>query len=140
MTVTKTPRISVAAGVLLDADGRVLVAQRHAGGHQGGWWEFPGGKINERESAYEALVRELREELTITVTGAEPLLVHTHEYPERTVVLHFFRVSAFAGTPVGAEGQPIKWLAIDRLADEGLLPADLPVVDRLLNSEAANPN
>lgn len=129
------PSISVAAGILRDAAGRVLIAQRPAGGHLAGWWEFPGGKIVADESPRQALDRELAEELNITVLSASKLLTFAHEYPERTVTLHAYRVARYSGQPVGAEGQTVQWAYPDELLDLGLLPADLPIVTALQSAD-----
>ena len=125
------PSINVAAGVLTDDRGRVLIAQRPVGSHQAGWWEFPGGKINAAESSYDGLVRELDEELGITVHAARELLSYTHDYPERSVTLHVFVVERYSGRPHGAEGQALQWGRVDALMDVGLLVADLPIVEAL---------
>ena len=129
-------RIQVAAGVLTDSQGRVLIAQRAQHGHQGGAWEFPGGKVAPRESPREALDRELQEELGIRVQSARKLLTLEHDYPDRAVCLHFFRVQQWYGEPVGREGQPLSWLLPAELMDAGLLPADQPVVNKLMEERA----
>lgn len=129
------PEIVVAAGILTDANGRALIARRPDGAHQAGWWEFPGGKLRLGETPLEGLTRELREELGIEVRAAQPLLSYRHDYPERVVHLHVWRVNEFAGEPAGAEGQPLCWLPIGELLEAGLLPADRPIVDALLAEE-----
>jgi len=123
--------IDVAAGVLTDDRGRVLIARRPADKHQAGWWEFPGGKINATESAYDGLVRELAEELGITVHSARELLSYTHEYPERSVTLHVFVIERYSGRIHGVEGQALRWESVDVLMETGLLPADVPIVEAL---------
>lgn len=123
--------ITVAAGVLKDAGGRVLIAQRPPGGHVGGHWEFPGGKLNDGELPGQALVRELQEELGITVESASPLMTYRHAYPERVVELHVFLVASYTGEPRGVEGQPLRWVAPDELESAGLLEADLPIAAAL---------
>ncbi|MAF84494.1 MAG: 8-oxo-dGTP diphosphatase MutT [Gammaproteobacteria bacterium] len=125
------PSINVAAGILIDDFNRVLIAERLAGGHQAGWWEFPGGKINAVESSYEGLVRELAEELGITVYTASELLTYSYEYPERLVKLYVFVVENYSGQPTGVEGQALRWEPVAALMEVGLLPADLPIVDAL---------
>ena len=125
--------ISVAAGVLIDDTGRVLIAQRPAGAHQAGWWEFPGGKVGPSESAYDGLVRELTEELGITVLAASKLLTYQHVYPERAVTLHVFVVEDYSGQPAAVEGQALRWEPVSALMEVGLLPADLPIVEALLS-------
>lgn len=122
------PEITVAAGVLCDGGGRVLIAQRPEGLHQAGWWEFPGGKLTEGESPADGLRRELAEELGITVLRAEALIDYAHSYPDRRVNLHVWLVIDYAGDPVGAEGQALRWVAVENLMDAGLLPADEPII------------
>jgi 8-oxo-dGTP diphosphatase len=123
--------IDVAAGVLFDAQHRVLITQRPAGKHQAGWWEFPGGKVRSIETPRQALERELLEELGIEVRRAAVLVTYSHDYPDRTVNLHVWEVTEFSGQPTGLEGQPLQWTAVPELMDAGLLPADLPIVERL---------
>lgn len=123
--------IPVAAGVLRDASSRVLIARRPDGGHAGGFWEFPGGKIQSGESPLQALCRELAEEIGIQVSTAVPLMTFRHSYPERVVELHVFEVSHYSGEPQGLEGQPLRWVAVDELATAGLLAADLPIAEAL---------
>lgn len=83
------------------------------------------------ESAYEALVRELDEELGITVQSARALMTYTHEYPERIVTLHVFIIERYSGEPRSVESQALRWESIAALMDAGLLPADLPIVAAL---------
>ncbi|MBS3823966.1 MAG: Nudix family hydrolase [Wenzhouxiangellaceae bacterium] len=123
--------IEVAAAVLRDAAGRVLVSRRPAGRHLAGMWEFPGGKIEPGETAAEALVRELREELGIESGPVRPLVAVRHEYPEEVVRLRLHEVHSFSGSPHGAEGQDIRWVAMERLAALDMPPADRPMI-RLL--------
>lgn len=121
----------VAAGILRDPVGRVLITERLCDGPFDGLWEFPGGKINGDETVVEALQRELAEELGIEVTGLQPFMELHHEYPDRIVDLEFFLVSDWRGEPEGLEGQGLRWVAIDELDERELLPADAPVVERL---------
>jgi 8-oxo-dGTP diphosphatase len=129
------PRIEVAAAVLRDADGRVLVTQRLPGRHLAGLWEFPGGKIEEGESPNAALARELHEELGIEAGPMRPLVSVTHDYEEKTVRLRLFEVRAFAGTPEGREGQALKWVDAEELRALDMPAADRPLV-RLLDLDA----
>lgn len=123
--------LHVVAGALCDARGKVLIAQRPAGKHMAGGWEFPGGKKSNTETPFAALVRELREELAIDVQTAEPLIAYTHHYPDREVYLDLWRVTSYCGTPVSAEGQPIKWVEVLELDTVGLLEADQPMIASL---------
>jgi 8-oxo-dGTP diphosphatase len=124
------PRIHVVAGVLEDAAGRVLVAQRPAGKSQAGSWEFPGGKLDPGEDRLAGLARELEEELGIRVRShaARPLLRYLHRYPELEIDLDAWRVPAWDGEPHGLEGQAIAWRAAETLLETGLLPADAAIV------------
>lgn len=123
--------IHVAAGVLRDDSGRVLIAQRPPDKHAGGAWEFPGGKLQAGETPRAALDRELREEIGIRIGRAAELVEYTHAYPDRDVRLSVFLVSAWDGEPHSLESQPLRWLAVDDLLAHGLLPADRPIVSAL---------
>ena len=121
----------VAAGILCDAEGRVLIAERLGGGPFQGLWEFPGGKISDGESAAEALSRELAEELGIEVIACASFMRLRHEYDDRIVSIEFFIVSDWVSEPVGREGQELRWVPRERLDAGELLPADVPVVEAL---------
>ena len=121
----------VAAGILCDSSGRVLIAERLGGGPFHGLWEFPGGKIVANETPLEALSRELAEELGIEVTTCASFMNLRHEYDDRIVTIEFFIVSAWNSEPVGREGQALRWVPRDRLDADELLPADVPVVEAL---------
>lgn len=120
--------IHVAAGVLLDQQGRVLVQRRRDDAHVGGTWEFPGGKVDSGESREMALARELREELGIEVRRGRPLIRIHHEYPEKTVLLDVWRIEIYDGEPRGLEGQPLQWIAPEELPTLEMPPADRPIV------------
>ncbi len=128
------PEIHVVAGVIGNAAGEVLIAQRTAGRELAGAWEFPGGKLVAGEGALEALRRELREELGIEVIDAAPLIDYRHHYPARIVRLDVWRVLRYTGVPRGCEGQPLRWEAPSRLLAHGLLEADRPIVAALLSA------
>ncbi len=100
----------VVAGILRDAQGRVLLAQRPAGKHLAGLWEFPGGKVEEGEAPVDALARELREEIGIVVESAQPLIGIPHAYPEKTILLDVWRVTRYSGTSHSHEGQRLAWV------------------------------
>src|SRR5436190_4056868 len=105
--------LEVAAAVIERADGAFLLAQRPAGKVYAGWWEFPGGKVDEGESADAALSRELHEELGIDVRRAYPWITRVYVYPHATVRLNFFRVIAWSGEPHPREEQAIRWQRLD---------------------------
>lgn len=121
-------RVHVAAAVIRGADGRVLIARRPDDKHQGGLWEFPGGKVEEGEPVQAALARELEEELGIRVERARPLIRVAHDYPDKQVLLDVWEVSAFSGEPHGAEGQPLAWVAPRELPDYEFPAANRPIV------------
>jgi 8-oxo-dGTP diphosphatase len=118
------------AGVLQDADGRVLIAQRPEGRSLAGAWEFPGGKLLAGEERFAGLARELEEELGIRVPPgrARPLIRYLHRYPDLEIELDAWRVLAWEGEPQGLEQQAVAWRQPDVLLDFGLLPADAPIV------------
>jgi len=123
--------VLVAAGVLVNADGAVLLARRPAKVHQGGLWEFPGGKVELNEAPGAALQRELAEELGIEVVAYRPLIRVRHTYAERVVVLDVYSVTEYRGTPRGLEGQPLAWVMPDRLHDYPMPAADRPIVQAI---------
>jgi len=125
------PRLRVVAAALFDAAGRVLIAQRPAGKHMAGWWEFPGGKVASGENDRDALVRELREELGVETRPDREVAGLSHEYPDRIVDLVLWRAELVSGEPRGLDGQALKWVACQALGHERLLPADAPLVDAL---------
>jgi len=124
--------VPVAAAVIVSADGRVLLAQRPAGKPYAGYWEFPGGKLERGETPRHALVRELQEELGLTVRRAAPWLVQRFVYPHAHVELHFFRVYAWDGEPVGHDGQAFAWQTPGHFDVAPLLPANTMVLRALL--------
>lgn len=121
-------RVHVAAAVIRDEQGRVLISQRPGHVHQGGLWEFPGGKLEPGETAAGALRREIHEELGITVQAARPLIRVVHDYPDKSVLLDVWRVEDFAGKPVGCEGQAIKWVVGEDLARYPFPAANIPII------------
>ncbi len=125
---------NVAAGILCDPDGRVLIAERLGDGPFHGLWEFPGGKIGDDETALEALARELAEELGIEITACASFMNLRHEYDDRIVTIEFFIVSDWESEPVGREGQALRWVPRERLDAGELLPADVPVIEALQQS------
>ncbi len=138
-----TPRVQgmgavrVAAGVIRRSDGRVLVSRRLPGRHMAGAWEFPGGKVQAPETPRQALGRELREELGISVRRARRIMSYEQEYPDRLIALHFYQVSEYSGVPRGCERQELAWELPERLAELGFLPADRPLVELLIQQTAS---
>ncbi|UVL60736.1 Nudix family hydrolase [Pseudomonas sp. B21-032] len=121
-------RVHVAAAVIRGTDGRILIARRADSQHQGGLWEFPGGKVEDGEAVEVALARELHEELGIVVTAARPLIKVKHDYPDKQVLLDVWEVNGFSGEPHGAEGQPLAWVTARELPDYDFPEANQPIV------------
>jgi mutator protein MutT len=115
-------------GVVLDEAGRALIAQRTAGKHHAGGWEFPGGKLEAGEPRMDGLARELREELGIVISTPRPLIRVTHTYPYAQVLLDVWVIRKFSGRPVGLDGQALRWCPMRELSDANLLPADEPIL------------
>jgi 8-oxo-dGTP diphosphatase len=118
----------VAVGVIKNSAGQILIALRDDTRHQGGLWEFSGGKIEPEETAEYALKREIKEELGIDVIQATPLITINHQYPNKTVQLHVFTVEHFTGEPHGAENQPIRWVNPCDLKNYAFPAANLPII------------
>ncbi len=120
--------VHVAVGLVFNAEGEVLVSRRRPGGHLGGLWEFPGGKVEAGETAAQALRRELAEELGIDARRAFPVKKVFHRYEDRAVLLDVWRVAEHAGRPRGLEGQEVAWRPLERLRPEDFPAADAPVI------------
>lgn len=125
--------VLVAACALIDADGRILLAQRPKGKSMEGLWEFPGGKVEPGETPEETLVRELREELAIETRVAclAPLTFASHAYPAFHLLMPLYVCRRFEGTPRGVEGQALKWVRPQALRDYPMPPADEPLIPML---------
>ena len=123
--------IHVMAGAIADASGRILVGKRPDHVHQGGLWEFPGGKLEPGESPEAGLARELAEELGIQVRASRPLIRVHHDYGDRHILLDVHRVDDYAGVPHGREGQPLDWLAPEEMDPAAFPAADRPIITAL---------
>lgn len=124
-------QIHVMAGAIADDAGRILVTRRPEHVHQGGLWEFPGGKLEPGEDPQQGLARELAEELGITVYASRPLIRVHHDYGDRHILLDVRRVEAFGGTPCGLEGQPLDWLRPEAMDPDRFPAADRPIITAL---------
>jgi 8-oxo-dGTP diphosphatase len=129
--VVTHPPINVVAGIIRRDDGRLLITQRLAEDTLGGYWEFPGGKVELGEELRAALHRELAEELGVeTEIGAEIQRL-VHAYPDRDVRLFFFEASILSGEPQRLEVADLRWVTIDELMDYQFPEADIPLLERL---------
>jgi 8-oxo-dGTP diphosphatase len=125
------PIVHVVAAALVDADGRVLLAQRPEGKHLAGYWEFPGGKVESGETPLQALQREIHEEIGVRVASAEPLIRIPWRYAAKRILLDVYRVRAFDGVPHSCEGQALKWVPATALDPNEMPAADHPVIHAL---------
>jgi 8-oxo-dGTP diphosphatase len=123
-----------AACALVDVDGRVLIAQRPSGKSMAGLWEFPGGKVEDGEQPEQTLIRELKEELGITVSDAclAPLTFASHSYPDFHLLMPLYVCRRWEGTVIATEGQRLAWVKPNRLRDYEMPPADVPLVAHLM--------
>ena len=125
--------VLVAACALIDADGRVLIARRPEGRPMAGLWEFPGGKVEGTERLEETLIRELREELGISVKEEclAPLTFASHTYPDFQLLMPLYVCRRWEGTVTPLEGQQLAWVRPNRLRDYPMPPADIPLISHL---------
>lgn len=123
--------VHVAVGVIVNEQQQVLIAKRADHLHQGGLWEFPGGKVESGERVEQALARELYEELGLQVDQPEALMEVRHDYGDKSVLLDVWLVREFSGVASGREGQPIVWAPLSRLGDYAFPAANQPIIDRL---------
>ncbi len=119
--------IHVAVAVIKNSNGKILLSKRPDHVHQGGLWEFPGGKVESNESVQQALVRELKEELDIIATAFTPLISIPHQYPDKTVLLDVWEITEFSGTAKSNEGQPLSWVDHNQLAAHSLVATQFPL-------------
>ena len=130
------PRLLLVVAVaLVDTDGRVLVSERPAGKQLAGLWEFPGGKVEPGERPEETLIRELAEELGITVEEPclAPLTFASHAYPDFHLLMPLYVCRRWEGTPRSLEGQALKWVYPKALRDLAMPPADAPLIPFLVD-------
>jgi 8-oxo-dGTP diphosphatase len=129
-----TKTVLVAACALIDADGRVLIAQRPQGKPMAGLWEFPGGKVEQGERPEQTLIRELKEELGIVVSEPclAPLTFASHSYPDFHLLMPLYVCRRWEGMVTATEGQQLAWVKPNRLRDYAMPPADVPLVPHLI--------
>ena len=123
--------VTAVAAVIRDDDGRLLLTKRFEGAHLGGLWEFPGGKVELGETLRETLVREIREELEVSIHVGPLVLEQKHAYPDRTVHLHFFECQILDGEPSSKESREMAWVYPSELDRFEFPRANGPLLDKL---------
>lgn len=121
----------VAVALITNEQGQFLVAQRPQNVDHAGCWEFPGGKLAPYETGYQALKREIQEEVGVTIQAARPFLRLKHRYPDKRVLLDVWKVLKYDGEPWGREGQPIAWRSFNELSSLAFPEANLPILQSL---------
>ena len=124
--------IRVAVGVVENTDGEILIAKRPAHLHQGDLWEFPGGKIEENETCFDALVREFQEEVNIRIQSGQPLMEVTHDYGDKQVNLEVMTSQDFSGEAEGLEGQEVKWVTKVDLKNYTFPEANTAILEKII--------
>jgi len=127
--------LQVAVGIIRNTERQIFLAQRAASSYMANKWEFPGGKIEQDESAEQALKRELMEETGVEVTSASAIGQADHSYEDLRVTLHFFLVEGWNGEPYGREGQPQRWVEQQDLVADEFPPANHELISRLVAGE-----
>jgi 8-oxo-dGTP diphosphatase len=122
--------VHVAVGVIM-RDEQIFLTKRHEHVHQGGKWEFPGGKVEKGETVAQALLRELKEEVAIDILACQPFMLIEHDYGDKKVRLDVYIVDQFMGEPCAQEGQKQAWYKIKRLNDIDFPKANIAIVEKL---------
>ncbi|WP_445775620.1 8-oxo-dGTP diphosphatase MutT [Shewanella sp.] len=126
-------RVHVAVGVIVNQHKQVLLAKRHDHLHQGGKWEFPGGKVEANESVTDALIRELKEEVNLQVNSTTEFMDICHDYPDKHVRLDIHLITDFNGNASGMEGQQVKWVKVQSLNEYEFPEANKPILEKLIH-------
>ena len=124
------PRVDVVAAIIR-RDNKILITQRHGHVHLPGLWEFPGGKVEPQESFEAALLREIREELGVSISVGEVFFSIEHDYPTKSVRLHFFNCSIIQGEPQALDVADLRWVSPDELSQFEFPPADVELIRKL---------
>ncbi|QGH31450.1 8-oxo-dGTP diphosphatase MutT [Kluyvera intermedia] len=124
--------LQISVGIIRNAEGEIYITQRAADAHMAHKWEFPGGKIEAEESPEQAVIRELQEEVGITVTSLQQFDKLEYQFPDRHITLWFWLVDGWEGEPWGKEGQPGRWVAQRELVTGEFPPANAPVIEKLI--------
>ena len=131
-----TIRVHVAVGIVVNLQGEILIAKRSADQHQGGLWEFPGGKVEEGETVEAALKREFLEEVNLELRSLESALQIHHDYRDKQVLLDVYLCKRFSGQARGLEGQPLKWVPVGELSNYAFPKANQAIIDWIVNDNS----
>ncbi len=123
----------IVIAIILNSNQQVLIAQRLPHQDKGGCWEFPGGKVEPNETAFQALQRELQEEINIEVTDAEQWIEFPFQYPHTAVLLDTWIVKKYVGKAIGAEGQPVQWVKLSELLQFEFPEGNQRIIEKLLD-------
>jgi len=123
----------VIIGILINSEKKILVAQRLSHQIKAGFWEFPGGKVEEGESAFKALQREFLEEIGVQISQAEPWVKFDYVYPHKHVLLDVWFIKDFSGMPIGAEGQPIRWISANEMTNLSFPEGNKIIIEKLID-------
>ena len=126
-----------AVGIIVDNQQRILISKRPIHKLKGGFWEFPGGKIEKGETPEQALVRELQEEVGILVLEYNKLMQHYHDYTEHSALLEVFMVNSFEGEAQSLEGQEIQWITENELPNYNFLEANIEIISNYLKNNSS---
>ena len=125
-------KLQISVGIIRNAAGEIYITQRAADAHMANKWEFPGGKIEADESAEQAVIRELQEEVGIAVRSLQQFDKLEYQFPDRHITLWFWLVDGWVGEPWGKEGQPGRWIAQQDLVADEFPPANAPIIEKLI--------
>ena len=123
--------VHVAVAVIVNVDNKVCISLRHKNTHQGGLWEFPGGKVEQGETVDQTLKREIKEELNLSIESSRHLIKFIYNYPDVTVCLHVRKVQSYSGHATGLEGQELKWVRVSQLPEFDFPAANASIISAL---------
>lgn len=127
--------IEISIGIIRSSEGLIFITQRGENSHLAGFWEFPGGKIKEGETPFEALQRELLEEVDIRIHQAKLLKTITHQYGDRFIKIHAYLIEEWDGEPFASEGQPSRWVDEEELNADEFPDANRSIIEMLKNQD-----